>query len=463
MRLTKNSRRALSLVALLLAPVCWRITVTDWDAEIFGAYTTGRTILNLIVTASAISVVYILYGKKDARYKVLSVLTAFAATGLCVLLVEIPVWLFGLDYHTLFGSSEPKDELHLSSRVNKPDPVLIHIHWPDSSFSGEVVGNLVQLGIPRPHRYEVDIQYDRNGFRNDRDYLKADVAVIGDSFVEAAIVPLDESLVKRIERRLNVPAVNLGQIAYGFRQELEVLKRYALPLSPKLILWVVFGGNDLRDVKAYEDALRNFGKPKEARPWGERLFTRNLLVSVSTLMVNTFRFWPGETAYNRSGSFVRSDGTEERVYFGQTINPWTDHDWNVATDTLKTAKTLSEEHGAEFVVVYVPRKYVIYKGRIKVEPGTDIAEWEIAPLAETLAKWCSRNHLHFVDTTPRLASAVAQGIHPYFIDDVHWNPLGHEMAADTIIEYLHHAGWVPFDSQVTRTEPPQSGKEAQSR
>ena len=280
-----------------------------------------------------------------------------------------------------------------------------------------------------------------------REYRNADIAVIGDSFVEAAIIPLEKSLVKQLESRLNVPTVNLGQIAYGLRQELEVLKRYALPLSPKLVVWVLFGGNDLRDVDSYEKDLENFGQPVDVQPLERRLLTRNLLVASSNILSTVFRVRPGKIAYDRSGLFTRNDSKRERVYFGQTSDPWTDHQWGVATDTLMTAKRLSNESATDFVVVYIPRKYRIYRDYIEVDPATSIASWDIAALPEALARWCAENGIEFIDTTPRLAEVVAKGIHPYFIDDVHWNSLGHEIAADTIIEYLHDKNQFPFKSE----------------
>lgn len=92
---------------------------------------------------------------------------------------------------------------------------------------------------------------------------------------------------------MNVPTVNLGQIAYGLRQELEVLKRYALPLSPKLVVWVLSGGNDLRYVDSYEKDLENFGKRVDAQPLAKRLLTRNLLVASFNIQTSVFRFRPG--------------------------------------------------------------------------------------------------------------------------------------------------------------------------
>ena len=65
------------------------------------------------------------------------------------------------------------------------------------------------------------------------------------------------SVLPACEQRLDTDVVNLGQAAYGLKQELGVLRRFALPLRPRLVLWFLFGGNDLRDVELYEWQKRN--------------------------------------------------------------------------------------------------------------------------------------------------------------------------------------------------------------
>jgi hypothetical protein len=134
--------------------------------------------------------------------------------------------------------------------------------------------------------------------------------------------------------------------------------------------------------------------------------------------------------------FKRSNGVTERVYFGQTADPWTPHEWQVATATLRDANQLATDSGADFVVVYIPRKYRIYEGHIAVSPDHHIARWKVNNLPEELARWSKRHDIKFVDTTPFLEDLVANGEHPYFVDDVHWKNPGHERAAQAIVDYL---------------------------
>lgn len=444
-----------SLLVVALVPAIWWITTSPAQPEVAGLYSFRRAAFNLAATAAGLAIVYLLLGRKSTRHKVLVLLSQATAIGLCWLILEIPTLLFGFDYQKVFGAGADATELGLSSRTNKPDPVLIHIHWPHSSFSGEVTGNLVHLGIPRPYRYKADVRYDRNGFRNDREFDQADIVVIGDSFVEAAIVARDRTLVGQLESRLKIPTVNLGQIAYGFRQELEVLKRFALPLSPKLVVWVVFGGNDFRDVEFYERQLKRFGTSRTPAALEQRLGLRNALVAGGKLLADTVRNVsgkPGQSALDHSGLFTRSDGVTERVYFAQAEESPTPHQWEVAMATLTEGSRVSRGVGAGFVVVYVPRKFRVYRDHIRISQEHGMATWASNDLPGDLGRWCAQHDIAFVDTSARLGQVVARGEHPYFVDDVHWNEVGHVTAAEAIIALLESRKLFPFDSRRDRVQ-----------
>jgi lysophospholipase L1-like esterase len=436
-----------SLLIMGLIPVVWWITISTAHPEIAGLYSFSRAVFNLVVTAGGLSLVYSLIGRKSTRHKILVLLSQVAAIGGLVLLLEVPALFFGFDYQPMFNGSAGTTEQGVSSRMNRADPVLIHLHAPHSSFSGEVMGNLAYFGVPGPARYRADVRYDRNGFRNDRDFDQADVVVIGDSFVEGAMVGRDKTLVGRLESRLVVPTANLGQIGYGFRQELEVLERFVPALSPKLVVWVVFGGNDFRDVEYYERSIAQRDVPRVPATLKQRLLSRNALVAGGRLLQDAVRdisVEPAQMALNQSGLFTRSDGVTERVYFAPPELSPTPHQWKVATDTLTQANRFSRQIGAEFVVVYVPRKFRVYRDHLRIAGDREIATWVVNDLPADLGKWCAGNDIPFLDTTAPLAQVVARGEHPNFVDDVHWNEAGHKAAAEAVIAFLESRKLFPF-------------------
>ncbi len=69
------------------------------------------------------------------------------------------------------------------------DRELLWLHEPYYQFEADYEGNLGRaLCLPRDASRRVAVRYDRNGFRNAADLDKADIVVIGDSYVEAPMI-----------------------------------------------------------------------------------------------------------------------------------------------------------------------------------------------------------------------------------------------------------------------------------
>jgi len=82
------------------------------------------------------------------------------------------------------------------------------------------------------------------------------IAVLGDSFVEALQVPLEETFGAVLERQLaqcealrgrNVEVLNFGVSGFSTAQELEMLRHYVWRYEPDIVLLAFFAGNDVRD------------------------------------------------------------------------------------------------------------------------------------------------------------------------------------------------------------------------
>ncbi len=94
----------------------------------------------------------------------------------------------------------------------------------------------------------VGFRSDEHGFRNPPGlYDEPPVAVVlGDSFARGYCVELD---VAAHLRRLDGPTLNLGTDDTGPLAQLAVLREIAAPLRPRVVYWLFFEGNDLRDLE----------------------------------------------------------------------------------------------------------------------------------------------------------------------------------------------------------------------
>ena len=199
------------------------------------------------------------------------------AFGVALLLVELPAFLNLIDYRWTFsisGSLLGEEPGYL------PDPELVSkpesYHKVKMEFSRGNLGEV--LCLPSHPAEPFELKYDKNGFRNDEDFASADIAVIGDSYVESPMLPSSKLATTRLATLMQQTVANLGQSGYGPQQELAVLKRYALPLHPKSVVWVFYEGNDLRDAERYANKISHLKSNWNAidSAW-DRSFTRNSL------------------------------------------------------------------------------------------------------------------------------------------------------------------------------------------
>ncbi len=328
------------------------------------------------------------------------------------------------------------------ANTNRYDPELMHIHPPHSHFSGAVRGgnDAANFRIPSSDltAYHWDDKYDENGFRNDVDLKTADVVVIGDSFVEGNTIPtaqLTTSLLANLQHKV---VANLGQYGYGPREELAVLKRYALPLQPRVVVWMFFEGNDLRDLIHYDQMKAGENKPESLRSalW-EPSFTHVALAWLKLEYKDAFR----PLGVTHSAVVEASDGKKTTVYFIYPA-PSVSRDNLDAMDqtvlTLTTAYQLCAARGARLLFVYIPTKFRALRPFCRFPQESECRQWSLSDLPERLQRALESisPEIGFLDLTPDLADGVKRGELPYYVDDDHWSPEGHKIAAEAINDYL---------------------------
>ena len=208
-------------------------------------------------------------------------LVAFVSVIFILALLEIPAAIKVLDYGRIIGPASGD----VFAATNRGDPELLHIHPPHSHFSGEARGGNITSGyrIPKSDMglYRWNVTYDQNGFRNEQDLHSADMVVIGDSFVEDITIPTADLTSSLLAHFQSGVVANLGQYGYGPLEEFAVLKRYGLPLRPRVVIWMFFEGNDLKDVIHHRQVTAEEHKPPSfwLALW-HRSFTYNALAQL---------------------------------------------------------------------------------------------------------------------------------------------------------------------------------------
>ena len=421
----------------------WALTAgADVAYALWRRYSAATVALNVAASAVIAAAGYILSRRTGAGTRTAHVAVAAMSALATLAVLEIPAVGFGYDYARAFGTGDNNTWRQLAQGINRRDEELITIHQPHSRFKGTVPGNLNWLGLP-PRTYSVDVVYDRHGFRNDVDLASADIVAIGDSFVEAAELPRAATLVAVLERRLGVTVANLGQSGYGPQQELVVLKRYGVPLSPKVVLWFFFGGNDLGDLSAYDWQRQHLAELLAPPPLAARSFTRNALHALAGLTTPPRRE-PSALARRHEMIYTRADATTEATYFDMNERPWHDDQWSRLTAILTEARDRSKGIGAEMLLVYIPSKHRAYQGFVQVKADGFAAVWQPNGMPEALGAFCRTQGIAYLDAMGPLRQALAAGESVYLTDDLHWNAAGHRVVAaalaDRILQLAPFAG-----------------------
>jgi hypothetical protein len=366
----------------------------------------------------------------------------FAVTSAALLLgagfLETLVFLHLADFRVLFGTPAAQPWSHPG---NLADPTLLHLHRPHDEFVWD----------------GVLYQYDRNGFRNRQDPHAADVVVVGDSFIEGWGVTAAELVTSRLAADLHQRVVNLGQSWYGPQQELEVLRRYGLPLHPHVCVWAFFEGNDLQDVERYEKALPVWPElSRRNHSFALRSFTRNALYALRRLVRTRLGEDATGTLAYPSGLFHEPDGQDVRMYFeykSHRLSPGEEAALDEVRRVLAAAGTLCARQGTRFLVAFVPSKDRVYLDRCRFAANAEPLHWlhnDLPHRLETIVRQAAPA-AGYLDLTPVFRERAARGEVLYFPQDSHWSPQGHAVAAQALAARLRGGSpRVPRDLIVTR-------------
>lgn len=389
-----------------------------------------------------------------------------------------------------------------------PDP-----HWQDSPRYGRVprpnrdatgewtLGDIVRMGfVPEAtspallHRFPV--RTDAEGFRNDSAPQHAEVAALGDSFTDALTLPVELGWPARLEMRLGRSVRNYGVAGFGPQQELRVLRDYALPRRPRVVVVAFFAGNDIPGAALFEEFERSGGASSYGvAGWpfkrvvarfdrayafllAQHLLERNVYAAGSEDGHSGGRRFdaafsgedPSAPATHRPsfdrGLFALPLGNRTLRFalmppylnlLNLDLAALTAHrGWELTRASLREMDLSCREADARLVVMFIPSKDQVYlpllerafprselQGALAFslpdDPwGVDVKRLGRNRLAqnELVGTFCRREGIAFLDVTPDLARLAARGENVYFPDDSHWNARGHQVAADVLARFL---------------------------
>jgi hypothetical protein len=210
-------------------------------------------------------------------------------------------------------------------------------------------------------RYKL-YQSDEYGFANPRGLLTrdAEIVLIGDSFTAGACVSTDEDIAA-VLRASHPASASLGIGGAGPFWELANLVEYGLPLHPKTVFWLYYEGNDLADLmweSGFPELTRYLANSEPVlRPNKTEVDAR--VAELQTSEIESLReLKPTAPAGGRAFAGLLRALKLSNLRRQLGLNRDDSRAQQQRIDTLEQvivrAKTLVEQQGGRFVLVYVP-------------------------------------------------------------------------------------------------------------
>jgi hypothetical protein len=403
----------------------------------------------------------------DGSPKRIATRLAVASLSLAATVVALEL---ALRYMTFGSLGAPRTTFHL--QLFDPHPTRGWTLKPDRE------------ALLRTADFTVDYRTNSRGFRDVEHTLEKPegvyrVVVLGDSFMEAGQVALEESFPRLLEQRLagrRAEVVNLGISGYGTLQELLMLQEEGLRYDPDLVVLALFPDNDLRNNHPELERRLGFLPDRPfARfgPTGElETFTRDSKVEYMNLSVQQERFakkqraqtwWKRTVLYDRWDKAKRAredaDSTVPKydpniwlgIYAGSfdpTLGPgdvtadelatyWRES-FDLLGPLLAEVRDAAEAGGARLLVFTVPARPQVDTGWAELL-DTRYPSLALDPPAVNarIVGLAAEHGVELLDLLPAFRAAHAEGraLHNV-IDDDHWNAEGHRLAAELVAAAL---------------------------
>lgn len=306
------------------------------------------------------------------------------------------------------------------------------------------------------------VKMDENGFCNAPNVYSQeaqfDVIGIGDSFTWCLTVHPEDTWVAQLAQTTGVSAYNLGKQAVGLYEYLQLLERFGLEKSPKVVVMNIYEGNDLRDALKYVSYRQSGATEKKIAekedkfgPLGRYSYTWNLLRAAtaggevqSETLIEGYSEENENFRYQmnfKSGSlpFNLENGDRDEVVHAKLLADGK-VELSVFADALTQFMQIAEREGFTPVVIYTPSAYTAY---------ADVVTFEQPRLNEIMPAYSQQQRAYFaqqaaalkfkfIDLTPILQAAAVDYTTPekllYYQTNRHLTEYGHAVIAEALSE-----------------------------
>jgi len=310
------------------------------------------------------------------------------------------------------------------------------------------------------YEYRTPVAINRAGMR-DRDYApepsggKRRIAVLGDSFVSGLEVPMPEVFTEVMEEKLlpGTEVLNFGVNGFGPPQSYLLLRDMAIYYRPRLVVLVIYLGNDLDDISGVSDWLDGYRRPRPVMdggrlrilppvegspPYGEAPKKNDACCRLpqSHLANLVERF----TDNLKQDKYVIEVMPSELRFCGKNPDERTLKAYELLIALLSDMDVFCRNHDARLAVVAAPTLVQVYEKKywrkIVAKYQLNAGDYDLAMPGRELGKACATAGIPFLDLAPAMKSAAAEGKKLYYPRNQHWTPLGHAVVARRLARFI---------------------------
>jgi hypothetical protein len=319
-------------------------------------------------------------------------------------------------------------------------------------------------GIQRRHvtrQWDVTIAIDGDGFRDRQRPIvssAAPVLSLGDSFAFGWGVSLDQTYSYLLEERLgrSVRVVKAGVPGTGPGDQLRLLGILWDRYQPQVVLLGFFVGNDFTDVQMggtdqfeVQDGLlvrRDLRPPSFAAQWRQAVLrSSHLLQFLRAVQLS----W-GQRATRGPGSHAGLAARDPWLWEFAKVHlrqhpPETAQGVAATLTILDRFQAESSRHGADFVLLVIPRSYQIYREElVELQSAFGIRDedLDLDHPQRILREWTDSRKALLVDLLPVFRNYHERnpGHNLYYYPDAHLSVEGHRVAAEALTAFFEQSG-----------------------
>jgi hypothetical protein len=349
---------------------------------------------------------------------------------------------------------------------------------PDAVLGARLIPGKSGWWTQEEREFVVPIRINDHGLRDvEHSYDKPAgvrrVLILGDSFVEAMHVPLEDTFARRLQHDLDpsserIEIISAGCSGYGTAGAVLFFEQRGVRYRPDLVLLAFYPGNDVgNNSSTIEETLpplygtdgrleKVVGAPSSDVQRREGLLSRSAAYRYVRKLVLTRQPSVAEVLTEvglMQPQAVRKPPERDGipVAYGVYADPLSEeweNAWNTTEGLLARLKQAVEAAGARLAIAILTTRERIYPDSweqiLAQHPEMRQRTWDLGAPQRRVKRWCTDHGVPCLDLETAFARAREQSVEDlHFPRDGHWTSAGHQLAAAELKTFIERRQLLP--------------------